>query len=107
MKDFRFLGRASDVCVRQSQVGAKTAGHFLNRFSLVSAEGLLFLLLACSGLILPSPAHAFSGQLSAISIEIPDPNKAASELNHHIAGITLIAIGLMVVCGSKYKRLRF
>ena len=37
----------------------------------------------------------------------PDPDKAASELNHHIAGLMLIAIGIMVICGHRYKKLAF
>ena len=109
MKDFRYIGSASAFFVRQSQAGAKNLYHFRNRFRLISAETLLLLLLAWSGLIVPSPAQRLSSQLSAVSdsIEIPDPDKAASELNHHIAGIALIAIGIMVICGRKYDRLKF
>jgi len=36
---------------------------------------------------------------------LADPDKASSELNHHIAGLILIAIGIMVIAGNKYKEL--
>ena len=34
-----------------------------------------------------------------------DPNKAPSELNHHIAGVFLLAIGLCILGGERYKSL--
>lgn len=36
-----------------------------------------------------------------------DPDKAPSELNHHIAGLMLIVIGAMVICGHRFKELVF
>jgi hypothetical protein len=35
-----------------------------------------------------------------------EPNKPASELNHHLVGYTLIAIGMLVIAGQSSKRLR-
>jgi len=35
-----------------------------------------------------------------------DPNKPASELNHHLVGYALIAIGMLVIAGQSAKRLR-
>src|SRR5215510_6480934 len=34
-----------------------------------------------------------------------DPDKPASEMNHHIAGMFLIAIGLSVICSKRYQSL--
>ena len=44
-----------------------------------------------------SMAHRAAGQ---------DPNKPASELNHHLVGYALIAIGMLVIVGQSSKRLR-
>src|SRR5258705_5816048 len=35
-----------------------------------------------------------------------DPDKPASELNHHLAGYALIAIGILVIAGQSSERLR-
>jgi hypothetical protein len=35
-----------------------------------------------------------------------DPNRPASELNHHLAGCALIAIGMLVIAGRTSRRLR-
>jgi hypothetical protein len=35
-----------------------------------------------------------------------DPNKPASELNHHLAGYALIAIGMLVIAGRSSEKLR-
>jgi len=35
-----------------------------------------------------------------------DPDKPASELNHHLVGYALIAIGMLVIAGQSSKRLR-
>jgi hypothetical protein len=45
-----------------------------------------------------SMAHWASGE--------QDPNKPASELNHHLVGYALIAIGMLVIAGQSAKRLR-
>src|SRR3954454_4509696 len=43
---------------------------------------------------------------STISVTEQDPNKPASELNHHLAGYALIAIGALVIAGYSSERLR-
>jgi hypothetical protein len=36
-----------------------------------------------------------------------DPNKADSELNHHLSGYALVAIGALIILGESSERLRF
>jgi hypothetical protein len=43
---------------------------------------------------------------STASVTDPDPNKPASELNHHLAGYALIAIGALVIAGYSSEKLR-
>ena len=45
---------------------------------------------------------AYSQPLAPATV---DPDKEASELNHHIAGMFLIAIGLSVILSGRYRRL--
>ncbi len=46
-------------------------------------------------------------QLVAPSLAAIDSDKAASELNHHIAGIFLVAIGLSLILSERLKRLQW
>ena len=90
------------------QLGTRTQNaHNLSTCDSICMRLVLLTALACWCLMFP--AQALSSQLLAASqsIEIVDPNKAASELNHHIAGFILIAIGIMVICGRKYEKFRF
>src|SRR3977135_1144195 len=43
---------------------------------------------------------------STVSVTEQDPNKPSSELNHHLAGYALIAIGAMVIAGYSSEKLR-
>src|SRR6478752_473009 len=43
---------------------------------------------------------------AAASVAEQDPNKPASELNHHLAGYALIAIGALVIAGYSSEKLR-
>jgi len=43
----------------------------------------------------------------AVAVEEVDPNKAASELNHHLAGYALVAIALLVFLGESSGKMRF
>jgi hypothetical protein len=43
---------------------------------------------------------------STVSVTEQDPNKPASELNHHLAGYALIAIGALVIAGYSSEKLR-
>jgi hypothetical protein len=43
---------------------------------------------------------------STVSVTEQDPNKPASELNHHLAGYALIAIGALVIAGHSSEKLR-
>ena len=43
---------------------------------------------------------------STVSVMEQDPNKPASELNHHLAGYALIAIGALVIAGYSTERFR-
>lgn len=43
----------------------------------------------------------------AVQVEGIDPNKPASELNHHLAGYALVAIALLMLLGESSERLRF
>jgi hypothetical protein len=71
---------------------------------------LAIFLVVCG--IAVSPTQLYSqrttGMLltSTISVTEQDPNKPASELNHHLAGYALIAIGAMVIAGYSSEKLR-
>ena len=43
---------------------------------------------------------------STMSVTAQDPDKPASELNHHLAGYALIAIGALVIAGYSSERFR-
>ena len=43
---------------------------------------------------------------STVSATEQDPNKPASELNHHLAGYALVAIGALVIAGYSSEKLR-
>ena len=53
----------------------------------------------------PIAALASANTLS-VSSESSDPIKTGSELNHHLAGYALIAIGLLVIAGQSGDKLR-
>ncbi len=72
----------------------------------------LFVLFALASLLWVAPSQLRS--LTAVEHRpavdasvLTDPDKAASEMNHHIAGVILIVIGIMVICGHRYKELAF
>lgn len=69
---------------------------------LVPLAGLLWA--ASSNLWAGAPADPSGGVAAPIMV---DPDKASSEMNHHIAGFALLAIGVMVICGHRYKKLAF
>ena len=68
---------------------------------IVVCLGLAFLTLSSFALAAHSQTstHAMSGTPAA------DPDKAPSELNHHIAGLILIAIGLSLILSERYTSL--
>ena len=47
-----------------------------------------------------------SAEISTAGTSGQDPDKPASELNHHLAGYALIAIGMFVIAGRSSSRLR-
>ena len=58
------------------------------------------------------PAHLCSQEITASTVktlsapeEQPDPNKPASERNHHLSGYALIAIGVLVIASQSSPRL--
>lgn len=54
-----------------------------------------------------SCAISASAHVQEITATAPaDPNQAPSEFNHHIAGWALIAVGLLVVAGYRFPKLR-
>jgi len=70
---------------------------------------MLTLLLALS--IVPSLLYSQQTTASPVKTlsapeEQPDPNKPASERNHHLSGYALIAIGALVIAGQSSQRLR-
>ena len=52
------------------------------------------------------PQQITSVLTSAVSVAEQDPNKSPSELNHHLAGYALIAIGGLVIAGYSSEKLR-
>ena len=95
------------MCATQLEARPQKNQNRSSCFGLTSMRLLFLTAVACWCLMLP--AQALSGQLltATHSMEIADPDKAASELNHHIAGAILIAIGLIVICGRKYEKFKF
>ena len=80
--------------------------------SSIAARRRLFVLLLLAGLpwvvpqlrsLTPADHHPAVNAASVLA----DPDKAASEMNHHIAGLILILIGIMVICGHRYKKVAF
>jgi cell division protein FtsW (lipid II flippase) len=101
------LPHTIQMCARQLGAIHSKAGNLSTCFRSRCMRLWPPITIACWCLMLP--AQALSSQLLAVthSVEFADPNKAASELNHHIAGAILIAIGLMVICGRKYEKFKF
>ena len=75
--------------------------QFTRTMLFVVILGLSFLALSSFGLAThaETSTHAMPGTVAA------DPDKAPSELNHHIAGLILIAIGLSVILSKRYTSL--
>lgn len=78
----------------------------------IATRRRLFVLLLLAGLpwVVPQLRSLTQGdQHPAVnaSSALADPDKAASEMNHHIAGLILILIGTMVICGHRYKKVAF
>src|SRR5215471_17102428 len=78
----------------------------------MAARGRIFMLLLLAGLLCGTPVlQCHATDLQQASVNQPptpvDPDKASSELNHHIAGWLLVAIGAMVIFGHRYKALSF
>jgi hypothetical protein len=79
-------------------------------FDRISSSSKLFMLLLLA--ILPWTASSLRSQTAAdqhpnivASSVLVDPDKASSELNHHVAGLLLVTIGILVIVSSKYKGL--
>jgi hypothetical protein len=82
------------------------------RFSGIATPRRLLMLFLLASLLLAVPSYLRSltaaGPDAATDASVlVDPDKAPSELNHHIAGLMLIVIGLMVICGHRFKELAF
>lgn len=55
------------------------------------------------------PTPNLAARLSGILFLAPpavDPNKAPSEFNHHMAGLALIGVGLLVIAGLRFAQFR-
>ena len=93
------------TCTRQFAARMNAIGRSMLRrrfFVLLLLASLPWTALQLRSLTAGGAPPAVDGTSIAV-----DPDKASSELNHHIAGLLLIIIGLMVICGHKYKRLAF
>jgi hypothetical protein len=75
--------------------------QFTRTMLIVVCLGLAFL--ALSSFHLTTHAEISTHDMSGAPAD--DPDKAASELNHHIAGLFLIAIGLSVILSEGYASL--
>jgi hypothetical protein len=83
-----------------------------NRFIGAATCTKLLLLVPLAGLLWAASSNLWAGTLTdpsggVVASAMVDPDKASSEMNHHIAGLALLAIGVMVICGHRYKRLAF
>ena len=70
---------------------------------------LLLLMMSAPGLTYLAAQNAGSQVSTDIITSIPaleDPNKIPSEVNHHVAGYALITVGLLVIGGHAFPRLR-
>ena len=81
-----------------------------NSYSTRTLSRLAMFVVVCG--IAVSPAQLYSQRTtgmwltSTVSVTEQDPNKPASELNHHLAGYALIAIGALVIAGYSSERFR-
>lgn len=81
-----------------------------------SHTGILLLcgiLAAVGGMLLTtdtaqaSPQIGGGGALPALAVQAAiDPNKGPSEFNHHMAGLALIGVGLLVLAGLRFTQVR-
>src|SRR5580765_7246491 len=90
--------------LRRARVSSNVAG--------IATYRRFFVPLLLAGLSLGVPqlrSLTPADQHSAVTASsvLVDPDKAASEMNHHVAGLILILIGTMVICGHRYKKLAF
>jgi hypothetical protein len=90
----------------------KATYGLLGECTRVAARARIFVLLLLAGLLCGTPLLQCQAsnlpQASVNQLPTPvDPDKASSELNHHIAGWLLVAIGVMVIFGHRYKTLSF
>lgn len=98
------------ACQVWERLIVKTPIHFKTE----AAKIALTLLMACWIATFPArlssqPTSALPSSETALPSELhegQDPNKPASELNHHLAGYALIAIGLLVLASQSSERLR-
>ena len=68
---------------------------------------IFLLVLGIAGSAVQLYAQRITGlPAAAVSVAEQDPNKPASELNHHLAGYALIAIGALVIAGYSSERFR-
>jgi hypothetical protein len=81
-----------------------------NSFSTRAFSPVAIFLVVCGIVVSSSQLYSqrTAGMLltSTVSVAVPDPNKPASELNHHLAGYALIAIGALVIAGYSSEKLR-
>ena len=81
-----------------------------NSCSTRTLSRLAMFLVVCGTAV--SPAQLYSQRTtgmwltSTVSVTEQDPNKPASELNHHLAGYALIAIGALVIAGYSSEKFR-
>ena len=68
---------------------------------------IFLLILGIAGSAVQLYAQRITGlPAAAVSVAEQDPDKPASELNHHLAGYALIAIGALVIAGYSSEKLR-
>lgn len=81
------------------------------RQPLISTRAMLIVM--CLALIFSTlsffrvAAHSQNSAQFVAASPAVDPDKEASELNHHIAGLFLIAIGMSLVLSERYKKLEW
>jgi hypothetical protein len=85
-------------------------GLMKNSDSTLAFSRVAIFLLVCGMAGLPGQLYSQQStgmsSMSTMSATEPDPNKESSELNHHLAGYALIAIGAMVIAGYSSEKLR-
>src|SRR5215813_8824188 len=84
-----------------------TAQHRSANLKMKCLKIVSLLMLLWVVVLVALPTHGQSDAPSSTIAPTVDPNRASSEFNHHIAGYGLIALGLIVIAGLVFSKVRW